>query len=209
MGFYGNISNNIKATFQFDKVYKNRKEMDENCTTDGVFVGRYVLVDYNDDTNADFINAYKIIDSTGECHFHTGLTSTELNRIQYAEDEVLITGQVKTGQLLKVLGSATYQVEFVKIYSTTYGGADLNQVDIQQYENPEIWRCDGYEVPQVITIDTNVAAKLASITNFFSGLENKPTDEEYKQYYLDNIGRVLTIPANVTYPDYIIDLINA
>ena len=168
MGFYGNISNN-RATFQFDKVYHNRKEMDENCTKDGVFVGRYVLVDYNDDTNINFINAYKIIDSTGKCNFHTALDATKATRIEYAEGEVLKTGQVKTGQLLKVLGSATYQqAEFEKIYSITYNGPDLEQVDVQLYENPEIWRCDGYEVPEEVTVNADIESKIAAITNFIS-----------------------------------------
>ena len=209
MGFYGNISNN-RATFQFDKVYHNRKEMDENCTKDGVFVGRYVLVDYNDDTNVNFINAYKIIDSTGECHFHTALDATKATRIEYAEGEVLKTGQVKSGQLLKVLGSATYQqAEFEKIYSITYNGPDLEQVDVQLYENPEIWRCDGYEVPEEVTVNADIESKIAAITNFISEWETKSSDEEYKQYYLDNINGILTIPQNITYPDYITTFLTA
>jgi hypothetical protein len=47
MGFYGNITNTNKSSLQFDKTYANRAEMDENCDHDGVFVGRYVLVDYD------------------------------------------------------------------------------------------------------------------------------------------------------------------
>ena len=47
MGFYGNIANNNKSTFTFDNTYSNRFEMDTACATDGIFVGRYVLVDYD------------------------------------------------------------------------------------------------------------------------------------------------------------------
>lgn len=46
MGFYGNITNTSKTTFTFDKIYKNRQEMDLAAKTDGVFLGRYVLVEY-------------------------------------------------------------------------------------------------------------------------------------------------------------------
>lgn len=47
MGFYGNITNTSKTTFSFDKIYTNRRDMDEACAEgDGVFLGRYVLVEY-------------------------------------------------------------------------------------------------------------------------------------------------------------------
>ena len=46
MGFYGNITNTSKTTFTFDKIYSNRLQMDNSCTSDGVFLGRYVLVEY-------------------------------------------------------------------------------------------------------------------------------------------------------------------
>ena len=77
MGFYGNITNVNKSTFQFDKTYSNRAEMDENAASDGIFVGRYVLVDYDqgstvasiiqeleeeysvDITDTNFVIAYK------------------------------------------------------------------------------------------------------------------------------------------------------
>lgn len=45
MGFYGNVSNITRSTFQFDKIYPNRAAMDP--LNDGVFVGRYVLVEYD------------------------------------------------------------------------------------------------------------------------------------------------------------------
>ncbi len=46
MGFYGNITNTSKTTFTFDKIYNNRLQMDNSCASDGVFLGRYVLVEY-------------------------------------------------------------------------------------------------------------------------------------------------------------------
>ena len=47
MGFYGNITNTSKTTFQFDKIYPNRLSMDANVNNDGIFIGRYVLVEYD------------------------------------------------------------------------------------------------------------------------------------------------------------------
>lgn len=53
MGFYGNITNNAKTQFQFDKVYANRKQMDNLAKSDDVYIGRYVLVNY-DNTNSSY-----------------------------------------------------------------------------------------------------------------------------------------------------------
>lgn len=49
MGFYGNITNTSKTQFQFDRTYSNRATMEANITTDGIYAGRYVLVEYDTD----------------------------------------------------------------------------------------------------------------------------------------------------------------
>lgn len=48
MSFYGNITNTAKTTFSFDHIYTTRVEMDKYANTDGVFLGRYVLVNYDE-----------------------------------------------------------------------------------------------------------------------------------------------------------------
>lgn len=50
MAFYGNITNTSQTTFQFDRIYSNRLEMDVACANDSIFVGRYVLVEYDKET---------------------------------------------------------------------------------------------------------------------------------------------------------------
>ena len=57
--FYGNTVN--PSQFQFDKIYPNRKTMDDSCQSDEIFIGRYVLVKY--DTNIEIGRVY--IDSDG------------------------------------------------------------------------------------------------------------------------------------------------
>lgn len=54
--FYGNLKNNSRASFIFDKVYPTRKAMDDAVKngTDGVFVNRYILIAYNYSQNADY-----------------------------------------------------------------------------------------------------------------------------------------------------------
>ena len=47
MGFYGHISNIQKTSMTFDRIYSNRTAMDKAVAGDGVYAGRYVLVEYN------------------------------------------------------------------------------------------------------------------------------------------------------------------
>lgn len=50
MSFYGNISNAGKTNLTFDKIYPNRKTMIDEQSSDEVFIGRFVLVEYDDNT---------------------------------------------------------------------------------------------------------------------------------------------------------------
>lgn len=50
MSFYGNIANGSKTNLTFDKVYPNRSQMDSAVESDGVFIGRFVLVEYDDNS---------------------------------------------------------------------------------------------------------------------------------------------------------------
>ena len=47
MGFYGNIRNATSNSFKFDRIYSNRVMMENNADIDGVFGGRYALVEYD------------------------------------------------------------------------------------------------------------------------------------------------------------------
>lgn len=49
MGFYGNVSNITRSTFQFDRIYSNRKAMEDALASgdDNVYIGRYVLIEYD------------------------------------------------------------------------------------------------------------------------------------------------------------------
>ena len=48
MSLYGQISKIDTPSFQFDRIYNNRSELDANATSDGVYAGRYVLVEYGE-----------------------------------------------------------------------------------------------------------------------------------------------------------------
>ena len=53
MSFYGDITNTSRTHFQFDRVYANRVEMDNCADIDGIYAGRFVLVEYDNETHMD------------------------------------------------------------------------------------------------------------------------------------------------------------
>lgn len=77
MGFYGNITNTSRTQFSFDRIYSSRKAMDAAAASDGVFIGRYVLVEYEINSNdIIFVDAYKGIEN-GLPVFGTGWDANE------------------------------------------------------------------------------------------------------------------------------------
>lgn len=91
MGFYGNITNTSRTQFQFDKIYFSRKQMDDSAATDGIYAGRYVLVNYEQDDNEAgdyYLNAYKMYDDeTQEFYFCSSINDERLTRFRYVESQ--------------------------------------------------------------------------------------------------------------------------
>lgn len=61
MGFYGNITNTSKTQFQFDRIYPNRATMESTMLVDGIYAGRYVLIEYDSDLKSSldtFLRVY-------------------------------------------------------------------------------------------------------------------------------------------------------
>lgn len=87
MGFYGNITNTSRTQFTFDRIYSSRYEMDFNCKDDGVYAGRYVLVEYESDFSEDIYrkdfyyvegNMYTQMDTTHGPDGYAGPIATSL-----------------------------------------------------------------------------------------------------------------------------------
>ena len=80
MGFYGNITNTSNTTFNFDRIYPNRLAMDANVNNDGIFIGRYVLVEYQRDA------AYPVVYTQmveGKLQFYSSPNCEDLSRIKF------------------------------------------------------------------------------------------------------------------------------
>lgn len=103
MSFYGNISNAGKTQMSFDRVYPNRKIMEENASTDGVFVGRFVLVEYDDNTyshRAGYIkdtpnyndeqNGTYLVYTDSECKIPFNLSESNENGYELTQGDLII-----------------------------------------------------------------------------------------------------------------------
>lgn len=84
MGFYGNITNTSNTTFLFDRIYPNRLFMDANANNDGIFIGRYVLVEYQE--KAAYPVAYNrtlVNGSSNQYYFYSSINKEEISKIKY------------------------------------------------------------------------------------------------------------------------------
>lgn len=70
MGFYGKINNNNATQFVIDRIYPNRWEMEEALRDqeepDGVFIGRYVLIEYGHSLTQLFKKIVQVKNDKGE-----------------------------------------------------------------------------------------------------------------------------------------------
>lgn len=71
MGFYGNVASSAKAGLSFDIIYSNRRQMEQQASKDGVYNGRYVLIEYGKKDNLTMSNIDLLYRNTGGTLFYT------------------------------------------------------------------------------------------------------------------------------------------
>lgn len=94
MGFYGNITNTSRTQFVFDKTYSSRTEMDSNVMSDGIYIGRYVLVQYDEEMGADWCSIAYL--KNGE--FYMSRDCSENSKFVYEQ------GNITAGKYIRVPG---------------------------------------------------------------------------------------------------------
>jgi len=85
MAFYGRVTNEAKTSMTFDKVYPNRLTAKIMAKSDGVFVGRFVLVEYDNKpyTAEEHEEEYTTIKQ----YFEGGIAATEYDNLIANLDE--------------------------------------------------------------------------------------------------------------------------
>lgn len=121
MGFYGSKLLGQNTTFKFDRIYPNRKTMEENRHTDGVYIGRYVLIDYGLDDD--------LKNPTGEVlsrHFYLNPNSDSIEIYTYPDFEAI---NDETGEKIYRLKYA----ESEDVFYDTISMQDANNNFTQKY----------------------------------------------------------------------------
>ena len=122
-GFYGNITNTSKTQFQFDKIYPNRYEMERQKSTDGIYAGRYILVEYDNKYQADdFYRVWIFNDKLYNTNEKNDSYLIRLSKTEGRENNKL--SSVTAGTIVftaddKISSSSGYQYSNVKYYQIT------------------------------------------------------------------------------------------
>ena len=119
MGFYGKV-NRTDSNFVIDKIYPNRKTMDENVNSDEVFIGRYVLIEYEQKGQETYLQLYKDPE-TMDFYFDSNL-NTE-TRAKYTENKDLEIGDyfIEFHEIIYILDNNNKQI-FYKCNGKTEDG---------------------------------------------------------------------------------------
>lgn len=135
MGFYGNITNSTRTQFSFDAVYGSRYEMDAAAGTDHVYVGRYVLVEYDSSIGSldNIMTAYKVVD---ERHLKDKFAFCISQSIQGANGQFNESSIIQCGN--ETSGNTVTKGTIIQI------PGDHNQmVDNSENAATEYWICTG------------------------------------------------------------------
>ena len=167
--FYGNMKNNSRTSFIFDKIYPTRTAMemalnavdnDNNPIGDGIFVNRYVLVDYH----------YALMDPI--------ITQDNIDQYYTEVDNSIVTIQnFRTYYIKEILGDGTkvysHPTHFQKDENTKYY---QKTIFIEKYQNersePQADQFDSQDEPN--------QSDVINSTNVF-----RETDLYYAHRYLD------------------------
>ena len=147
MGFYGNITHMARTSFQFDAIYSNRYVMDQSANSDGVYAGRYVLVNYEDSAGNDYyVPGYKTTDGT-DFYFGSSINGELLTRFKWVNTlaEATDADVVYNGQIIAIPPDHVHNV------------ADPTA------SNWEFWQVNGYE-----TIDEVKYATFSQYSDIYS-----------------------------------------
>ena len=126
MSFYGNITNTSRAPFTFDRIYSSRHAMEANREQDGVYAGRFVLVEYDKAfSHEEFRQAYRKSNET------TPEETTTLYKDAECQVPVIIQQDGNLGDLTApAKGDIFYVVETTTFEKQVYWISDSDKEKI-------------------------------------------------------------------------------
>ena len=141
MSFYGDIKRVQSSPYVFDKYYPNRVSMETACTTDDVYIGRYVLVKYTfkdpqqtDDDVQTYFDKYEMAP--------TPLPQGN-NEYNYTLEKKVFKGyQFNADKDINAYNDTFDGTVWQKIYTNTAGGEQLEKYILVAELNAAVPRMD-------------------------------------------------------------------
>jgi hypothetical protein len=132
MAFYGNINNSVRSQFYFDKIYPNRKVMDDNAGSDQVFLGRYVLVEYKSEMSED---AYP------SNFFYSDGKLYNSKNLEPAQRLTTNNCQLKGGDIVRILPGNNIDTknEVIEFHSISVSGVNITSRKIAKQDDNPFW----------------------------------------------------------------------
>lgn len=192
MGFYGNITNTARTSFQFDKIYSSRYIMDQSANSDGVYAGRYVLVNYEDSSGNDYyVPGYKTTDGTN-FYFGSSINGELLTRFKWVSTmaEATDADVVYNGQIIAIPPDHIHNV------------ADPLAT------NWEFWQATNYETINEVNYATFVQYSDIYSVNYNIDVDYYHTSRGYdstvwQKTYQDNVDKyVMVAELNTVVPTF-------
>lgn len=191
MGFYGNITNTSRTQFQFDKIYPSRAEMDAGTYTDGIYAGRYVLVEYDSDVHqSSFYRAY-IDNKTGQMYNAPNVIDVEENKLNVGKNDNGSNNTLPIGTIFFTAENDKENKYINTIYYQVTGGLSnttlLVEGNYKQITSDKTLLPDGTES----TISNYV--KNYAIDNEKYGAGRGYDSTVWQKTYIDNIEKYIMI----------------
>ena len=191
MGFYGNITNTSRTQFQFDKIYPSRAEMDAGTYTDGIYAGRYVLVEYDSDVHqSSFYRAY-IDNKTGQMYNAPNVIGVEENKLNVGKNDNGSNNTLPIGTIFFTAENDKENKYINTIYYQVTGGLStttlLVEGNYKQITSDKTLLPDGTES----TVSNYV--KNYAIDNEKYGASRGYDSTVWQKTYIDNIEKYIMI----------------
>ena len=186
MGFYGNITNTNKTQFTFDAIFSSRYDMENNIGGQEIYVGRYVLVEY-DSTNSyikiykDGDNFYSIPNHKQDIRyrikFDTDGSQYNPNTgegLSFIKDQIGQDDSVSPNKFYKCVGADGNYAKFEEVSDDTY--SKNYKRDYEQYKNSRGYDSTVWQKTFVDGHDKYVmVAELNSVVPTFDLVADAPT----------------------------------
>ena len=201
--FYGNIKFNNQTPLIYDKIYSSRYQMEQECHSDGIFNGRYILISYGDIR----YTPYHKVEPMNEVDFANAIKAGNIYYItdSQSEDGFKSTTEYKAGQ--------DYYIR--TIYSIDEGSifAKNKSIDEQHYNHDyhstvwqKIWTStqDSTEIEEKYIMVSHLNAETPRITMIVDAPNDTMEFDDSNQvfYLVPTNQHALNIPGSISKEDF-------